>query len=945
MDLIDSIYIDGIRSKLFEMMNISPPDIGIFNNDVSIIDMSHKMNNRHNFEAIMSMKDYLILDNGTDMMSRYKEYISARDMYNHRSINQNTTDFSLCDMYDRREMLIKLLFDQDNLENQYLAYLLYDMMASGASSGDRSSAPHRNGDTCEQTMIYNSFPWRIKTLFKYAMKITVQYTNTISSSFDPTKIPIEQQICLLRVPAHVKDKAMMKMRELKGKTDDSGAKARQYIDGILKIPFGIFKRENILCEMDDICGLFSSMVDGNCANLPKNILDDMFSKFNIDMPVANRGISPKSANSKLYTSFEIKKIVNRIKFAIFEKTNVKQLTSCLLSGDKMTMCRSVVVVNALLRKYSTCCDDDGHFRIDDINGAVECDKISNLMKTMPRPELKSALRSSLGSGKEVPRSVWIELGIMAQVGNPPQSDSDPLCGAQFGLSLISRVICDMDAKFCAVHRYMNSVSACLNKSVHGHTAAKTQIEKIIGQWVTGTQDGYCFGFEGPPGVGKTSLAKNGLSECLVDDDGNSRPFSMIQIGGDSNGSTLHGHNYTYVGSTWGSIVQILIDKKCMNPIIFIDEVDKISRTENGKEIIGILKHLLDSTKNDVFHDKYFNGIDLDLSKCLFVLSYNDPSLIDRVLLDRIHRVKFDILSIDDKLVIAHTHILPDLYSKMGMTSDIVRFPDETVRFIIDEYTLEPGVRKLKEVLFEIIGEINLDFLKNSCDGAGDAAGGGTTITIDDVKTKYLKDKPENILRMVPDIAMVGFINGMYATSLGNGGTLPIQCLFYPCDKFLDLKLTGLQQCVMQESMHISLTIAWNMTGKPRQMVLRKKYDTSTTRSGINIHPGDGSVQKDGPSAGCAITVAIFSLLNDRPIKAHCAVTGEIQMNGDITAIGGLASKITGSLKCGVTTFLFPADNCRDLDKFVAKHQDDGLLDEITFLPVSHITDAIGFLIE
>ena len=119
-------------------------------------------------------------------------------------------------------------------------------------------------------------------------------------------------------------------------------------------------------------------------------------------------------------------------------------------------------------------------------------------------------------------------------------------------------------------------------------------------------DGYCFGFEGPPGVGKTSLAQKGISKCLLDQDNVSRPFSFIAVGGSSNGSTFEGHNYTYVGSTWGKIVDVIIESKCMNPIIFIDELDKISKTEHGKEIIGILTHLIDPAQNKGFQDKYFS---------------------------------------------------------------------------------------------------------------------------------------------------------------------------------------------------------------------------------------------------------------------------------------------------------------------------------------------------
>ena len=143
-------------------------------------------------------------------------------------------------------------------------------------------------------------------------------------------------------------------------------------------------------------------------------------------------------------------------------------------------------------------------------------------------------------------------------------------------------------KMVDINKYMNEVRGTLNNAVHGHDKAKSQIEKIIAQWINGEQTGYSFGFEGPPGIGKTSFAKKGLANCLKDADGVCRPFSFIAIGGQDNGSILNGHNYTYVGSEWGKFVDILIKNKCMNPIIFIDELDKISRTEHGKEIIGIL---------------------------------------------------------------------------------------------------------------------------------------------------------------------------------------------------------------------------------------------------------------------------------------------------------------------------------------------------------------------
>ena len=376
----------------------------------------------------------------------------------------------------------------------------------------------------------------------------------------------------------------------------------------------------------------------------------------------------------------------------------------------------------------------------------------------------------------------------------------------------------IDKNMNKITTYMKDVRESLDKAVYGHEKAKKQVERIIGQWLNGQQDGYCFGFEGPPGVGKTSLAKQGLSNCLKDDKGVSRPFAMIQMGGDSNGSTLHGHNYTYVGSTWGSIVQILIDKKCMNPIIFIDEVDKISRTENGKELIGILTHMLDPAQNECFQDKYFTGIDIDLSKALFILSYNDASLIDKILLDRVHRIKFNNLSLEDKLVIANRHLLPEIYKKIGLEG-MIEMSDEVLKFIIDEYTCESGVRKLKEILFEIVAEINLDVL-NNFDKEYDLP---IKITIEAIKTKYFKDKREVIIRKVPDESIVGFANGMYATTLGTGGTLPIQAMLFPSENFLELKLTGLQQDVMKESTHVALTVAWNLTSNDKKKEMYLKF--------------------------------------------------------------------------------------------------------------------------
>ena len=872
--IIDDIGVDFLNDNY-----IKDKKNDIFKNIPKNIEFQNE--NFHSFISSLNLKDFLIYENEYELYTKYAGCISQNQNIIQKQISLVVKEFISDDTYIKRNTLINLLIFSSNYENQYLAYLLYDLLSNDS-----------NGtiDTQEQTILFDSFPWPIKKYFKQAMKKTIQYTNDLSN-FDINKIPLEQQICLMKANDIVKEKAMMKLKELKSKSEDSGSKSRQYLDGLLKIPFSIYKREPILNIMEKL----------------RNQFKDVYVKCNL----VNK--FPEIPNKENYTSIEILKYVHQIKQTNKFSNNIEKIKNTLLLGDKKDLQDNIIIINNLLKKYSK---------------KYEKLKSSNMNKNQLKYEIEKFItmfKLDENENKELYDELFKTISTKKLLSD-------------FSLN---NYIDEMNNNMSQVTNYMTNVKTTLDKAVHGHEKAKKQIERIIGQWINGNQDGYCFGFEGPPGVGKTSMAKKGISECLKDDMGVSRPFAMIQMGGDSNGSTLHGHNYTYVASTWGSIVQILMDKKCMNPIIFIDEVDKISRTEHGREIVGILTHLLDPAQNDCFQDKYFTGIDLDLSKALFILSYNDVDAIDKILLDRIHRIKFNSLTLDDKLVICKSHILPEIYKKMGLEG-MIQFDDKVLKFIIDEYTLESGVRKLKEILFEIIGEINLDILKNHTKEITDLP---IQISIDDIKNNYFKDKMEIIVRKVPEESLVGYANGMYATSLGNGGSLPIHAKFYPCDQFLELKLTGLQQDVMKESMHVSLTIAWNLTSEERRKELRLLYDGKNNKFGINIHPGDGAVHKNGPSAGVTITSVIYSLLNDIPIRSKIGMTGEIQMSGEITAIGGLNYKILGSIKSGIKEFIYPKENKKDFDEFYEKYKDDDILNNIKFKEVNYISEVLEYILD
>jgi ATP-dependent Lon protease len=481
---------------------------------------------------------------------------------------------------------------------------------------------------------------------------------------------------------------------------------------------------------------------------------------------------------------------------------------------------------------------------------------------------------------------------------------------------------------------MEKISEILDDSIYSHLHAKNQIMKIIAQWINGEQTGYCFGFEGSPGIGKTSLAKKGLSKCLTDENGISRPFAFIALGGSSNGSTLEGHGYTYINSSWGKIVDILMETKCMNPIIYVDELDKVSKTEHGREIISIFTHLIDSTQNDVFQDKYFNGIDIDLSKALFIFSYNDPEQIDRILLDRIHRIKFENLTLNDKLEIVKKFILPEINKKMGF-ENVVLISDELIEYILDAYTIEPGVRKLKEILFDLYGEINLELLRNK----DETIKLPIEITKDNLETKYLSKYQIIQYIKIHNKSKIGIVNGLWANSLGRGGIIPIQTLFYPSATFLNLQLTGLQGDVMKESMNVAKTLAWNLTNNETKKKLLKHFE-ETKCQGLHIHCPEGAISKDGPSAGAAITTAIYSLFNEIQIKNDIAITGEISLSGEITAIGGLDIKIIGGIRAGVKTFLYPKSNARDFNEWKNKYKTQ--YDDIEFYEVSNIQEVFDY---
>nr|QFG73638.1 MAG: Lon protease (S16) C-terminal proteolytic domain protein [Megaviridae environmental sample] len=473
-----------------------------------------------------------------------------------------------------------------------------------------------------------------------------------------------------------------------------------------------------------------------------------------------------------------------------------------------------------------------------------------------------------------------------------------------------------------IQGFLNEARINMEEGVYGHDNAKKTFLRMIAQRVSNPESiGNVLGIHGPWGNGKTTLIKS-IAKTL------GRPFSFIALGGATDASFLEGHGYTYTGSIYGKIASIIMQAKCMNPVIFFDELDKVSKTPKGDEIINILMHATDTTQNSHFQDKYFGDLNIDLSKVIFVFSYNDPSQISRILRDRITAVGTTGFCTNEKIKIAKNYLIPGIIDDIKSKSTL-EFKDDILRFIADEYTCEGGVRKFKELLYEMYREVNLRTLNTGKSTK-------TIVTKDMIEKDFLKDKTRNSPTKPHDKPTIGTVNGLYATTGGYGGLTLVEASRIPSNKHMHLELTGMQGKVMQESMRVAKTVAWKVIKKNQQREIMHGDPF-----GIHLHCPEGGTSKDGPSAGAAITTCLISLLEGIPIDNKLAMTGEINLNGDIMKIGGLKEKLEGAKHVGITHALCPYDNKEDLDIIVEKNPD--LVDDnFKVTLVKHISQVLKF---
>ena len=454
------------------------------------------------------------------------------------------------------------------------------------------------------------------------------------------------------------------------------------------------------------------------------------------------------------------------------------------------------------------------------------------------------------------------------------------------------------------NKKINDIKINLDKAVYGHTLVKNNILKLASEWANGNMHGTVIGIQGPPGNGKTSIVKNGICKAFVDQDENPFPYIYISLGSANSGGYLYGHGYTYQGSMHGQIIEGLIKAKCMNPIFIFDELDKISETDSGKELMNALIHITDFTQNDNFEDQYFAGIKFDISKCMFIFTFNDITKIDRILRDRLYIINTTSLNSMQKITIGRDYLMEDICKKIGWNKNDVILSNDVLSYIIKYYTCESGVRQLKRVLTDIVRHYNYEIcnIKYTFPINIDI---NSVNNILDINNKIRIDKTHTE-------PIVGHVNGLYCIpEFGIGGTLPLQAkqTFPKESNSIGITVTGNLGKVMFESIECAKTTIWSLLSD------KEKKDLKELENGLSIHlhAMDGSTPKEGPSAGAAITLCIYSLLTNKKVLHNLALTGEISLTGHIGVIGGVAEKVNGGHNAGCNIILLPLDNKKDFD--------------------------------
>ena len=458
-----------------------------------------------------------------------------------------------------------------------------------------------------------------------------------------------------------------------------------------------------------------------------------------------------------------------------------------------------------------------------------------------------------------------------------------------------------------------AAESILDEDHYGLKKVKTRvIEQIAVMALRKKQSGSILLFVGPPGTGKTSVGQS-IARAL------GRKYVRVSLGGVRDEADIRGHRRTYIGAMAGRIIDGIHKAGVSNPVMVLDEVDKLSASYNGDPASALLE-VLDPEQNSNFVDHYLN-VPYDLSDVFFVCTANTTETIPAPLLNRMEVINFNGYTANDKLAIAKEHLLAASYEQNGVPEDALVIPDETLCALIDDFTMESGVRGLRKRIDTLCRQAAVKLAKGE-----DAP---FTVQPEDLRT-WLDMQPilhDHILSEKKS----GVVTGLAWTQAG-GEILFIEALFTQGSG--KLLLTGKLGDVMKESAYLAMSLV--KAKFPKEWEKYEKCD-------LHIHVPEGAVPKDGPSAGITLTTAIASLVTDRAVAPSYAMTGEVSLRGAVTAIGGLPEKLMAAQRAGITTVFIPKENERDLADI-----DDEIKQGLEIVPVSDVDEVlekVGILVQ
>lgn len=447
----------------------------------------------------------------------------------------------------------------------------------------------------------------------------------------------------------------------------------------------------------------------------------------------------------------------------------------------------------------------------------------------------------------------------------------------------------------------------LDKDHYGMKSVKERIlETIAVRAIAPDVKGQILCLYGPPGVGKTSIGKS-IAKAL------GRKYARISLGGVRDEAEIRGHRKTYVGAMPGRIIDALRAAKTINPVILLDEIDKMSSDYKGDPSSAMLE-VLDSEQNSAFVDHYIE-IPVDLSEVLFITTANDLTTIPAPLLDRMEVIELSSYTREEKFNIAKKHLIPKQLKKSGESSKTLKISDKAIYSIIDFYTREAGVRKLERRISEICRK-----------AAKKIVSGEKTVNVTDKNIEEFLGVKKYLPEKLSAHDEVGYVNGLAWTSVG-GTMLPLEVLVL--DGTGKTEFTGSLGDVMKESAKIAVSLTRSLADK---YGIDKEFYKNKD---IHIHAPEGAVPKDGPSAGVTLTTALVSALSGTPVRRDVAMTGEITLRGKVLAIGGLKEKTMAAYRAGISTVCLPKDNMPDIEEI-----DEKVKQSIRFVPADDITTVL-----